>query len=83
MLFRSHPELVFLNPGLAACLQNCRNRPWEPHKYASRAEQDSKLEFLLDWVADYYRRDGDMSLVRHRAIFDAYQGPKRELTRAS
>ncbi len=41
------PELVFLDPGLDVCLSNCRNRPWEPHKYATKAEQDSKLEFLL------------------------------------
>ena len=42
------------------------------------AEQDEKLGFLLAWVANYYNRDDDMSLVRHRAIFDAYDGPKRE-----
>jgi adenylate kinase family enzyme len=27
--------LVFLNPGMAACLRNNLRRPWEPHKYAS------------------------------------------------
>ncbi|MBY0509296.1 MAG: AAA family ATPase [Rhodospirillaceae bacterium] len=78
---RWQPELIFVNPGEAACLANCRARPWEPHKYASKAEQDSKLKFLLNWVSDYYTRDGDMSLARHRAIFDAYSGPKREITR--
>jgi hypothetical protein len=74
------PELIFINPGEAACIRNCRNRPWEPHKYASKADQDSKLEFLLGWVSDYYHRDGDMSLKRHRAIYDTYAGPKREIT---
>lgn len=74
------PELIFMNPGEAACLRNCRARPWEPHKYASKADQDSKLEFLLAWVSDYYRRADDTSLARHRALFDAYAGPKRELT---
>jgi adenylate kinase family enzyme len=78
---RWKPELIFVNPGEAACLANCRARPWEPHKYASKAEQDSKLEFLLTWVSDYYTRGGDMSLARHRAIYDAYTGPKREITR--
>src|SRR4051812_12713653 len=73
------PELVLLDPGEQACLRNCRARPCEPHKYASKADQDGKLEFLLAWVSDYYRRDGDMSLARHRAIFDAYRGPKREV----
>jgi len=77
---RWKPELIFVNPGEAACLANCRARPWEPHKYASKADQDSKLEFLLQWVSDYYTRDGDMSLARHRALYDAYAGPKREIT---
>lgn len=74
------PELIFVNPGLDACLRNCRSRPWEPHKYASPAEQDQHLAFLLGWVRDYYHRDGDMSLGAHRALFDAYDGPKRETT---
>jgi adenylate kinase family enzyme len=73
------PELIFMNPGEAACLRNCRSRPWEPHKYASPAEQDAHLAFLLEWVRDYYHRDGEMSLRAHRALFDAYDGPKREL----
>ena len=76
----ARPELIFMNPGEAACLRNCRARPWEPHKYASKADQDCQLEFLLGWVSDYYRRASDASLARHRAIFDAYSGPKRELT---
>jgi adenylate kinase family enzyme len=75
-----NPELVFVNPGEEACLRQCRARPWEPHKYESKAVQDSKLEFLLAWVSDYYRRADGASLARHRAIFDAYRGPKREVT---
>ena len=74
------PRLVFLDPGLTQCLANCRARPWEPHKYASKAEQDKHLAFLLDWVAEYYQRDGAMSLAAHAALFDAYQGPKHRLT---
>src|SRR5689334_17888393 len=62
------PELIWLDPSLDACLQNCRNRPWEPHKYATKAEQDSKLPFLLDWVAGYYKREDDMSQHAHRAL---------------
>ena len=71
--------LILLDPGLDACLANCRARPWEPHKYASKAEQDASLAFLLDWVADYYTRSGPMSLSAHRACFDACAGPKRAL----
>jgi adenylate kinase family enzyme len=73
------PRLVFLNPGREQCVANCRARPWEPHKYASRAAQEEKLAFLLDWVGDYYTRDGELSLRAHRALFDAYSGAKEEL----
>ncbi len=73
------PQLVFLDPGLESCLANCRARPWEPHKYRSKEEQDRHLDFLLSWVAEYYRRDGDMSLERHQALFDRYRGPKQRV----
>lgn len=76
----SGPLLVFLNPGEAQCLANCRVRPWEPHKYSSKEEQNERLEFLMAWVRDYYSRDGDMSLMGHRACFAAYGGPKVEVT---
>ena len=76
---RYQPELVLVDPGIEACLENCRNRPWEPHKYSSKAEQDAKLSFLLAWVADYYGRDGDMSAKVHRALFNRYEGHKRLL----
>ena len=72
-----NPELIFLNPGLQQCISNCRARPLEAHKYASKEEQDSKLEFLLKWVADYHVRDGDMSLAGHEELFRRYSGPKR------
>ena len=71
------PELVFLDPGRDVCVRNCQNRPWEPHKYASKAGQDSKLVFLLRWVTDYYEREGNMSLKAHRALFERYTGQKR------
>ncbi len=74
------PRLLLLNPGEEQCLQNCRSRPWEPHKYASREEQDQRLAGLLAWVSDYYRRDGEMSLAGHLALYAAYSGTKRELT---
>ncbi len=72
-------ELVFMNPGLEVCLENNRKRPWEPHKYASMEAQQSKLGFLLDWVAGYYTRDDAMSYGRHRRLFDGYGGNKTEV----
>jgi adenylate kinase family enzyme len=73
------PELIFLNPGEAACLENNRSRPWEPHKYATKEAQDAMLENLLGWVKGYYVRDDQWSLAAHRRIFDAYDGMKREI----
>lgn len=73
------PRLVFLDPGPEQCLANCRARSWEPHKYASRAEQDERLEFLLTWVGEYYTREGELSLAGHRALFEEYDGVKKRL----
>ncbi len=70
------PHLIVLDPGFEQCIENCKSRPWEAHKYSSKKEQDSKLEFLLQWVKAYYTRDDDMSLAAHRKVFDAYAGSK-------
>jgi adenylate kinase family enzyme len=77
------PLLLFMDPGEEVCLRHNRARPWEPHKYASKQEQDSKLEYLLAWVSAYYQRDDDCSLARHRALFDRYRGPKERLVHHS
>jgi len=73
------PRLLFLNPGEQQCLENCRARPWEPHKYASKQEQDERLDFLLSWASQYYTRSGEMSLSAHTACFNAYSGEREEL----
>jgi adenylate kinase family enzyme len=79
--FQFQPVLIFLNPGLESCTANCLKRPWEPYKYPSKQEQDAKLTLLLSWVAEYYTRDGPMSLEAHQAVFDKYPGRKVELQR--
>ena len=71
-------DLIFLNPGLARCLANNQRRPWEPHKYASLEQQNTMLEALQAWVADYYTRKGPWSYEEHRRIFDGYTGRKVE-----
>jgi adenylate kinase family enzyme len=73
-------QLVFLDPGLAACLANNERRPWEPHKYACKADQDAMLPALQAWVAEYYTRADACSHQWHRRIFDAFAGDKLELT---
>jgi len=78
--FAHDPLLLFLNPGEEQCVANCQSRPWEPHKYSSKTEQDERLAFLLSWVRQYYSRQGDMSLHGHRECFATYSGQKVEVT---
>jgi adenylate kinase family enzyme len=73
-------ELVFMNPGKDVCLANNGKRPWEPHKYASKEQQDGMLPFLQDWVGKYYERDDNCSYAKHRVLFDGFTGAKREVT---
>jgi adenylate kinase family enzyme len=70
--------LVFLNPGMDACLANNLRRPWEPHKYASLELQNTMLRQLQEWVAGYYHREDAWSYRVHREIFDAFAGSKVE-----
>lgn len=73
-------EMIFLNPGVDACIRNCRQRPWEPHKYSSPEAQNNNLNMLIDWVKQYALRDDEFSLRAHRLLFDTFTGPKREIT---
>ncbi len=73
-------RLVFLNPGIDACIANCRARSWEPHKYPSREAQDANLAMLIEWVRAYETRRDEFSLHSHRALFDAFRGEKAELS---
>jgi dihydrofolate reductase/adenylate kinase family enzyme len=71
-------ELIFLNPGVEACLAHCRSRPWEPEKFSSREEQDANLDNLLQWVGSYETRSDEYGLARHRALYESFAGKKRE-----
>ena len=73
-------ELVFLNLSLEQCMSNARKRPWEPHKYASKKEQDANLEMLLGWIAEYNQRSDSCSKIEHQRIFDSFSGDKKVLT---
>ena len=72
-------QMIFMNPGVETCVANCKARPWEPHKYSSKEEQDKRLGFLLDWVREYEARTDEFSLEAHRKLFDSFAGNKREL----
>lgn len=72
-------KLVFLNPGVEACVANARARPWEPHKYPSKEAQDANLAMLIGWIRDYAARTDELSLAAHRKLFDEFRGDKIEL----
>lgn len=71
-------EIIFLNPGVEACIENCKARPWEPHKYPNPEAQDQNLQMLIEWVKEYETRDDEFSLREHRQLFDSYVGKKVE-----
>lgn len=74
--FPFHSTLIYLDLDVETCERHCRDRPFEPHKYASLEEQNEKLAFLLGWVRDYYTREGAMSRAEHIRLFESYEGPK-------
>jgi adenylate kinase family enzyme len=73
-------EAIFMNLPVALCQENARNRPWEPHKYESKAAQDANLDMLLDWIAGYADRCDALSLRAHSELYDSFQGSKTEIT---
>jgi adenylate kinase family enzyme len=73
-------RLLFLNPGVDACVANALSRPWEPHKYESKEAQDANLQMLLGWIREYATRDDVFGLRAHRVLFDGFTGEKLELT---
>jgi len=72
-------NIVFLNPPVDICIQHCKSRPWEPHKYATKTEQDKNLSMLIEWVKQYEHRDDDFSLKSHRALYEKFSGHKQEI----
>jgi len=69
-------QMVFLNLPIDACIENAKARPWEPHKYESKAAQDANLPMLLDWIKAYQTRTDTFSYQAHSALFDAFTGDK-------
>ncbi|MFK8029059.1 MAG: AAA family ATPase [Gammaproteobacteria bacterium] len=70
-------ELVFMNLPIELCIENARNRPWEPHKYESKAAQDANLDMLTSWIAQYDEREDVFSRAAHHKLYSEYTGTKR------
>ncbi len=69
-------EVIFMNLPVEACQDNARNRPWEPHKYSSKAAQDKNLTMLLQWIADYETRTDTLSAQAHEKLYQQFSGNK-------
>ncbi len=72
----SATEIIFLNLPIELCIENAKNRPWEPHKYESKEVQDANLDMLLEWIAQYDQREGVLSLDSHQAFYNQFSGKK-------
>jgi adenylate kinase family enzyme len=68
--------LVYANAPVKQCTENALRRPWEPHKYASKAEQDKNLGMLVEWIEGYALREGPLSKAYHDALFNQFTGKK-------
>ncbi|WP_394173899.1 hypothetical protein [Thalassotalea litorea] len=69
-------KAIFLNLSIEDCIDNAKQRPWEPHKYSSKLAQDENLPMLLDWIKDYESRTDTFSLASHQALYDSFSGEK-------
>ncbi len=73
-------EIVFLDLPIEECVKNARSRPWEPHKYESKAAQDANLEFLIDWIRQYTARNDVFSRRAHADLYRNFDGKKQLIT---
>jgi len=80
LILPSSSELIFMNLPVDLCIENARNRPWEPHKYESKEAQDSNLNMLIDWISQYSERTDTFSKAAHSALYERYTGKKCMLT---
>ena len=69
-------EVIFLNLPVSACIENAKNRPWEPHKYENKKAQDANLEMLIGWISQYPSRTDTFSKLAHEKLFGDFQGNK-------
>lgn len=73
-------EIIYLNLPIEACINNAKSRPWEPHKYQSKAAQDANLTMLIDWIEQYSSRQDTFSERAHHKLFEQYSGKKKIVT---
>lgn len=69
-------EIIYLNLPVELCLENAKQRPWEPHKYESKEAQDTNLSMLLEWIKNYEQREDTFSKAAHMDFYTNYSGKK-------
>ncbi len=69
-------EIIYLKLPIALCIKNARSRPWEPHKYVSKAAQDENLDMLIEWIIQYDQRQDCFSQSAHENFYNNYTGKK-------
>ncbi len=73
-------KMIFMNLPIAACIENARQRPFEPHKYESKQAQDANLDMLIDWISQYDTREDTFSKAAHTALYNNFSGDKQIIT---
>ena len=69
-------QVIFMNLPVSACIENANSRPWEPHKYDSKAAQDANLPMLIDWITQYDIRADSFSKAAHLDLYQRFSGDK-------
>ncbi len=73
-------HVIYLNLSIEDCIKNAKSRPWEPHKYASKAAQDANLNLLINWIEQYEVPDNTFSKKAHEQLFNQFSGEKVKFT---
>ncbi len=81
MVAEAADQLIFMDLAVEQCVTNAKNRPWEPHKYESKAAQDANLAMLIDWIEQYPLRDDECALNSHINFYKRFSGPKKRMTK--
>tara|TARA_R110002072_G_scaffold19840_1_gene73162 strand:+ start:100 stop:579 length:480 start_codon:yes stop_codon:yes gene_type:complete len=69
-------QVIFMNLPVSACIANAKSRPWESHKYESKAAQDANLSMLIDWITQYDIRADSFSKAAHLDLYQRFSGDK-------
>ena len=79
MLLPYADDLIYLDTRTERCIKNAQSRPFEPHKYESKKEQNQNLDMLIKWIKSYETRKDSLSKKYHEQIFNEYSGLKRRI----